>query len=103
MRLISRKTSRDSTSTPLIEAGESSSRTRGVQDHEATPWTRFMFWRAKRRYGHVPLSTRIRAYDPKLLQLAERMGQYTLAVGAASPQLKELGQLKVAIMVGCPF
>jgi hypothetical protein len=62
-----------------------------------------MFWRAKRRYGHVPLSTRIRANDPKLLVLAELMGNYTSAPGVASPKLKELVQLKVAAMVGCPL
>lgn len=42
-------------------------RSRGVQDEEAGFRTRLMFRRMKRRYGHVPLSTRIHAYDPKLL------------------------------------
>jgi hypothetical protein len=78
-------------------------RSRGVEDEEAGFRTRLMFRRVKRRYGHVPLSTRIRARDPKLLALSERMSRYTAAPGVVSPKLKELAQLKVAVMVGCPF
>jgi hypothetical protein len=77
-------------------------RTRGVQDHEAGPFTKFIFWRTERRYGHFLLSTRIRANDPKLLALAELMSRYTSAPGPP-PKLRELVQLKVAAMVGCPF
>ena len=82
---------------------ESVVRTRGVQDQEAGLFTKFIFWRTKRRYGHVLLSTRIRGNDPKLLALAELMGRYTSARGTVSPKLKELVQLKVAAMVGCPL
>jgi hypothetical protein len=79
------------------------SRTTGVQDEQAGFWTKLIFRRAKRRYGHIPLSTRIRAFDLQLLRLCERMNKYTLAEGGVSPKLKELVQLKVAAMVGCPF
>jgi hypothetical protein len=82
---------------------EDAARTKGVQDHEAGFFTRLIFWLAKRRLGHVPLSTRIRANDPKLLALAELMGSYTSARATVSPKLKELVQLKVAAMVGCPL
>jgi hypothetical protein len=78
-------------------------RTKGVQDHDAGLFTKVIFWRARRRYGHVPLSTRIRANDSKLLGLAELMSRYTSARGTLPPKLKELAQLKVATMVGCPF
>ena len=78
-------------------------RTRGVQNREAGLFTKFIFWRTKRKYGHVLLSTRIRANDPKLLALAELMGRYTSARGIVSPKLKQLVQLKVAAMVGCPL
>jgi hypothetical protein len=78
-------------------------RTKGVQDHEAGLFAKLIFWRAKRRCGHVPLSTRIRANDSKLLALAELMSRYTSARGAVPPKLKELVQLKVAAMVGCPL
>src|SRR5580700_11064959 len=46
---------RDSTADPR----EDVVRTRGAQDHEAGVFTKLIFWRAKRRYGHVPLSTQI--------------------------------------------
>lgn len=74
-----------------------------MQDGETALLTRLIFRRVKRRYGHIPLTTRIRAIDPRLLRLTERMTAYTIAPGAASPKLKELVQLKVAAMVGCPF
>lgn len=95
--------SRDSATTPQAGGAINSSRTKGVQDHEARFWTRLVFWRVKRRFGHIPLSTRIRARDPKLLQLSERMSRHTAAAGVVSQKVKELVQLKVAAMVGCPF
>ena len=79
------------------------SRTEGVRDHEAGLFTKLIFWRTKLRYGHVLLSTRVRANDPKLLALAELMSRHTSAPGAHAPKLKELVQIKVAAMVGCPF
>lgn len=82
---------------------EYEARTKGVQDHEAGFFAKIIFWRTKRRYGHVLLSTRIRANDPKLLALAELMGLHTSARGTLQPTLKELVQLKVAAMVGCPL
>jgi hypothetical protein len=88
---------------PISSSAENPSRATGVQDQSAGIWMKLVFWRVKRRYGHVPLATRIRALDPKLLALSERMNRYTLAAGIVSPKLKELVQLKVAVMVGCPF
>jgi len=58
--------------------------------HETPVWT-------------LLLSARIRANDPKLLALAELMSRYMSAPGTLAPKLKELVQLKVAAMVGCPF
>ncbi len=78
-------------------------RATGVQDKEAGLRTRFIFWRVKRRLGRVPLGTRIRARDPKLLELAGRMDLHMASPGTVPEKLKELAQLKVAAMVGCPF
>jgi len=86
-----------------VDTREDVVRTKGVQDHQAGWFAKLIFWRAKRRYGHVPLSTRIRANDSKLLALAELMSAYTSARGSIPPNLKELVQLKVAAMVGCPL
>jgi len=79
------------------------SRTTGVQDHEADLRTQRIFRQVKRRLGHVPLSSRIRARDPKLLELAEKMSLHNAQPGLVSPKVKELAQLKVAAMVGCPL
>ena len=79
------------------------SRSQGVQNHEAGLFTRILFWFAKRRLGHVPLGTRVRAFDPKYLRRAVRLDLYGIAPGTVPIHLKELAQLKVAMMVGCPF
>jgi len=62
----------DSTTTRPRAGADTVGRATGVQDPEAGLRTRPIFWRVKRRFGHIPLSTRIRARDPKLLELAER-------------------------------
>ena len=46
---------------PAPDTRENVARTTGVQDHEAGFFEKLIFWRTKRRYGHVLLSTRIRA------------------------------------------
>lgn len=89
--------------TSFDQAIETQNRAKGIQNQEAGLRTKLIFRSAKRRYGHVPVSTRIRANDPKLLALAEQMNKYTASPGAVSPKLKELVQLKVAALVGCPF
>lgn len=78
-------------------------RTAGVQNQEAGVRTRVIFWLTKRRLGRVPLSARIQARDPKLLEAAAKMSMHIARPGVVSLKLKELAQLKVAAMVGCPF
>lgn len=78
-------------------------RTVGVQNQEAGVRTRVIFWLTKRRLGRVPLSARIQARDPKLLHAAAKMSMHIARSGAVPLKLKELAQLKVAAMVGCPF
>ena len=79
------------------------SRSQGVPDDKAGLLTRILFWFAKRALGHVPLGMRVRALDPKYLRRAARMDLYSAARGTVPVRLKELAQLKVALMVGCPF
>jgi hypothetical protein len=78
-------------------------RSQGVQDNEAGLLTRIIFWLAKRRLGRVPLGMRVRARDPKLFRNVVRMDLYAVSQGTVPVRLKELAQLKVAMMVGCPF
>ena len=75
----------------------------GVQNREAGVRSRIIFWLAKRRLGRVQLSARIQARDPKLLQAAARMSMHIARPGAVPLRLKELAQVKVAAMVGCPL
>jgi hypothetical protein len=78
-------------------------RSEGVHDNEAGLLTRIIFWLTKRRIGRVPLGMRVRARDPKLFRNVVRMDLYAVSQRAIRPRLKELAQLKVAMMVGCPF
>jgi len=78
-------------------------RSSGVQDKDASLRTRIIFWFAKRKLGGVPLGTRVRAFDPKYLNASLRMDVYAAGRGIVPMTLKELAQLKVAMMVGCPF
>lgn len=78
-------------------------RAAGIRDEDVGFRTRRIFRRERRRYGLIPLSVRIRAHDPGLLNLCEQMNRHTSVSGAIALRLKELAQLKVAVMVGCPF
>jgi hypothetical protein len=80
-----------------------SPRALGIRDEAAGLRTKLILRRVRQRYGLVPLSVRIRAHDPTLLALCEQMNCHTAAPGVIAPQLRELAQLKVAVMVGCPF
>jgi alkylhydroperoxidase family enzyme len=64
---------------------------------------RVLFFFTKRAIGRVPLGMRIRAFDPKYLRHAARLDMYGAARGTVPMNLKELAQLRVALMVGCPF
>ena len=76
-------------------------RSEGIQNPGL--WTRLVFFFAKRVLKRVPRGMRIRAFDPKYLRLAARMDLYAAAKGTVPYNLKELAQLKVALMAGCPF
>ena len=54
---------------PAPDTRENVARTTGVQDHEAGFFEKLIFWRTKRRYGHVLLST---AFAPTQLLSAVR-------------------------------
>lgn len=79
------------------------SRTTGAPDNELGFRARMIYWLTKRRRGRIHLATRVRAYDPKLLELAFRMDLHTAAQRTVPAILKQLAQIKVAVMVGCPL
>jgi hypothetical protein len=76
-------------------------RSPGVQDNQASLLTRVVFWFAKRRMGRIHLGLRIRAFDPKFLRNSALMDMHSRSKGSVSLHLKELAQLKTALMVGC--
>lgn len=79
------------------------SRARGVQEKRTPAGTRQVLAKVKRRLGHVSPGIRIRALDPKLLRASVEMDFYIVSKSKISGTLKELAQLKVATMTGCPF
>jgi hypothetical protein len=79
------------------------SRAKGVQDNEAGLATRMIFWFVKRHLKRVSTGMRVRALDPKLLRISAKLDIYNASKGLVTMPLKELAQLKVATMVGCPF
>jgi hypothetical protein len=78
-------------------------RSQGIQDNQASLLTRLLFHFVKRRLRRIPVGVRIRAFVPKYLRTAARMDMYSASQGLVSVHLKELAQLKTALMVGCPF
>jgi hypothetical protein len=76
-------------------------RSEGVKDSQASLLTRALFWFAKRRMGRIHLGLRVRAFDPKFLRNSALMDMYSYSAGSISKHLKELAQLKTALMIGC--
>jgi hypothetical protein len=89
--------------TRFTEKESATTRATGVSDREAGLRTRFIYWLMKRRLGRISLGARTRERDPKLLELAARMDNHTAVSSTMPADLKELAQIKVAVMVGCPF
>ena len=79
------------------------SRASGVQENRTAAPTRDILAKVKRKLGHVTPGIRIRALDPKLLRASVEMDFYIVSKSKISGTLKELAQLKVATMTGCPF
>jgi hypothetical protein len=75
----------------------------GVADGDLSLKSRFIFHLIRRRLGRISLGPRLRAHHPKLLEYSSRMDQFMAASGLVPLKLKELAQVKVAALVGCPF
>ncbi len=78
-------------------------RAQGVAFGEANWITRFIYRALKRSIGQVPKSAELQAHQTSLLVAATWMNSAQLKARTISGSLKELIQLKVAAMVGCPF
>lgn len=78
-------------------------RAAGIRDNQAGLAVRSVFAKLKRKLGRVSPGTRVRALDLQFLRASVELDFYNVSKGKVPRKLKELAQLKVAMMVGCPF
>ena len=79
-------------------------RVKGVQDRK-TGWITRLVFRAMRKssLGGVPPAKRLLAHHTPTLLAAVGLDTICASAKTVSPALKELVQIKVAVMVGCPY
>ena len=78
-------------------------RVRGVRNGEANWIARLVYRSLKKRIGRIPKSKTLAAHHTPTLLATTWMDSVCGPARTVSPVLKELAQLKVAAMVGCPF
>ncbi len=78
-------------------------RVKGVTDREAGWLTKLVYGRLRKWIGVLPKSKTLAAYHTPLLLASTWMDGIHAAARTVPHALKELAQLKVAAMVGCPF
>jgi hypothetical protein len=66
-------------------------------------FTRIIYSLTKRKVGRVVLPVQIAAHHAKLLWGYGQMEQSLLSSRLVDAALKDLAQLRVATLVGCPF
>lgn len=79
-------------------------RIEGVPPERAGLWTRIAYWYIKRSYGRLMEIVKITAHNTRLLRGVGQMETAQKALlKSVDPVLVTLAELKVAMMVGCPF
>ena len=66
-------------------------------------FARVVFWMVKRRLGRVPLPVRILALHPRVFGGYARMELGLDKAKLVPITVKELAQVRVATLIGCPF
>ena len=66
-------------------------------------FTRLVYSLTKRKVGRVVMPARIVAHHSKLLWGYGQMEQSLLGSGLVDASLKDVAELRVATLVGCPF
>ncbi len=66
-------------------------------------FTRIVYAMTKRKIGRVVMPVKIAAHHPKLLWGYGQMEQSLFSSRLVDSGLKNLAQLRVATLVGCPF
>jgi hypothetical protein len=78
-------------------------RAKGVTASEANWIARSIYRAIKKRMGRVPKGKMLYAHHTGTLLASTWMDSVCASAQTVSPLLKELVQLKVAALVGCPF
>lgn len=66
-------------------------------------FTRIVYALTKRKVGRVVMPVQIVAHHPKILWGYAQMEQSLTSSHLVEAALKDLGQVRVATLVGCPF
>ena len=74
-----------------------------LESAHAGLFARFVYWMTKRKVGRVVLPVKIMGHHPRLLMGMGQMEQAQLAARSVPLTLKELAQIKTAMLIGCPF
>ncbi len=82
-------------------------RIRGADPSQQGPlsglFTRIVYWLTKRKLGRVVVPVQIVAHHSRLLWGYGQMEQSLASSHLVDAGLKDLAQLRVATLVGCPF
>ncbi len=78
-------------------------RASGVSQTSAGWITRLVYRTLKKRIGRVPKTKALAAHDTETLLASTWMDKICRSTKTVPLSLKELVQLKVAVLVGCPF
>jgi len=62
-----------------------------------------VYWRTRRRLGHVIVPVQVSAHHPKILWGYVQMERSQAGAKLVDARLKGLAELRVATLVGCPF
>jgi hypothetical protein len=78
-------------------------RVQGVSEREAGWLTKLLYHALRKRIGLVPKPKMLAAHHAPTLLASTWMDAVCAGARTVPARLKELAQLKVAAMVGCPF
>ena len=79
-------------------------RVKGIEPNEAGPVLKLIYWYAKRQLGGKLVEpVKVNAHHGKLFRAWAKMESTQQSASEVDSGLKALVDIKVAMMVGCPF
>lgn len=82
---------------------------KGIEPAQAGWFTRLVYWFVRRKFGRLtgknclPEPVKIAAHHPGLLRALGQMEGGLQAANSVPAELKLLGSLQAAMLIGCPF